>query len=202
MQIWYSKLNEKKGGFSVVKRCAWVSDLPAMQDYHDEEWGRPEHDPQKLFELLSLETYQAGLSWQTVLKKRAAFKIAFYDYDLAKVAAMTPADIERLLTDSAIIRNRRKLTATVANARAIMTWNDPVDFANWLWAFVDNRPIRHTIRTTADLPATTALSKLVARELKKKGFKFVGPTTVYSFLEAAGLVNDHELTCDWAPEKQ
>ncbi|WP_261810585.1 DNA-3-methyladenine glycosylase I [Levilactobacillus humaensis] len=186
----------------MVKRCTWVSDSPSMQDYHDEEWGRPEHNPQKLFELLSLETYQAGLSWQTVLNKRAAFKTAFYDYDLAKVAAMTPADIERLLTNAAIIRNRRKLEATVANAQAILTWDDPADFASWLWAFVDGQPIRHTIHSMADLPATTDLSKQVARELKKKGFKFVGPATVYSFLEAAGLINDHELSCDWAPEKQ
>ncbi|MFD1454621.1 DNA-3-methyladenine glycosylase I [Levilactobacillus lanxiensis] len=186
----------------MVKRCDWATSSPEMERYHDEEWCRPEHDEQRLFELLCLETYQAGLSWQTVLNKRAAFQRDFYNYDLKRVAAMTDADIERLLQDAEIIRNRQKLVATVNNARVILNWPAESTFSAWLWSFVDGKPIRHAIASDAQLPATTDLAQHISREMKKRGFKFVGPTTTYSFLQAAGLVNDHLLSCDWAPENQ
>lgn len=186
----------------MAKRCDWANSSPAMQQYHDEEWCRPEHNQQKLFELLCLETYQAGLSWQTVINKRAAFQQDFHEFKIEQVAAMTSADVDQLMTDSRIIRNRRKLEATVNNARVIHEWSAPVDFSSWLWQFVGGQPIRHAVTTTADMPATTDLAQHISREMKKLGFKFVGPTTVYSFLQAAGLVNDHLLSCDWAPENQ
>lgn len=186
----------------MVKRCAWAMSSAAMQRYHDEVWCRPEHDTRTLFELLCLETYQVGLSWQTVLNKQSAFEAAFHYYDIAAVAAMQSADIDRLMTNAAIIRNRRKLEATVNNARVLMNWPDTPDFATCLWDFVGGHPIRHKVTTDDEVPATTDLSQHISRELKKRGFKFVGPTTVYSFLQGAGLVNDHVLGCDWAPENQ
>jgi len=186
----------------MVKRCDWATSSPAMERYHDEEWCRPEHDEQRLFELLCLETYQAGLSWQTVLNKRAAFQRDFYSFELKRVAAMTPADVERLLQDSEIIRNRRKIEATINNAQVILNWPTTGHFSTWLWAFVGGQPIRHAIASTDQIPATTDQAQHISREMKKLGFKFVGPTTMYSFLQAAGLVNDHLLSCDWAPENQ
>ena len=186
----------------MVKRCPWAEKSSSLQQYHDTEWGRPQHDSQRLFELLCLETYQAGLSWQTVLNKRAAFRRDFYDYDLARVAAMTPADLARLQQDPTIIRNRLKLAATVNNARVILHWPTGSDFSTWLWAFVGEHPIRHRLTAADQVPATTDLAQHISREMKRRGFKFVGPTTVYSFLQAAGLINDHLLDCDWAPESQ
>ncbi|WP_047998818.1 DNA-3-methyladenine glycosylase I [Lactiplantibacillus herbarum] len=184
-----------------MERCSWANSTPAMQAYHDNEWGRPQHDQQRLFELLCLETYQAGLSWQTVLNKRAAFNEDFYDYDIEKVAAMTDEDVERLLTDARIIRHRQKLNATINNARVIRDWPAGPSFEEWLWSFVDNQPIRQAWTSATELPATNDLAKQISKALKKLGFKFVGPTTVYSYLQAAGLINDHLVSCDWAPEK-
>lgn len=186
----------------MTNRCDWANSSPEMQAYHDNEWGHPEHAVPVLFELLCLETYQAGLSWQTVINKRPAFRRDFYKYDVARVAAMTDDDLERLLTDKAIIRNRLKLTATINNARVLANWSESVPFDEWLWNFVDGRPVRHAVTTMAEMPATTELAKAIAKAMKKLGLKFVGPTTVYSFLQAAGLVNDHLLSCDWAPENQ
>ncbi|MGQ4558138.1 DNA-3-methyladenine glycosylase I [Levilactobacillus hammesii] len=186
----------------MVNRCDWATSSPKMTRYHDEEWGRPEHDEQTLFELLCLETYQAGLSWQTVLNKREAFEAAFHRFDIATVAAMKPADVDQLMTNAAIIRNRRKLEATVNNAQVLLNWPDPSDFSTWLWAFVGGQPIRHHFSSASQIPGTTDLAQHISRELKKRGFKFVGPTTVYSFLQGAGLVNDHLMSCDWAPENR
>lgn len=186
----------------MVTRCPWANSSASMQAYHDQEWGRPQHDEQALFELLCLETYQAGLSWQTVLNKRAAFRQDFYDFDVARVAAMTATDLDRCLHDPAIIRNRLKLNATVNNARVIRDWSGPATFSAWLWDFVGGQPIRHHFTTSDQVPPTTDLAQHVSRELKKRGFKFVGPTTVYSWMQAAGLINDHLLSCDWAPERQ
>lgn len=186
----------------MVTRCSWANGSPSLQHYHDTEWGRPVHDNRQLFELLCMETYQAGLSWQTVLNKRAAFHRAFADYDLVQVAVMTPTDLERLRHDESIIRNRLKLAATVTNAQVILHWPAGSDFSTWLWAFVGGRPIRHHWTQTDQIPPTTDLAQHISREMKKRGFKFVGPTTVYSFLQAAGLVNDHLISCDWAPENQ
>lgn len=189
------------GVTKMVKRCDWAVASPTMQRYHDEEWGRPEHDQQKLFALLCLETYQAGLSWQTVLNKRAAFTQDFYEFDLQRVAAMTPADVDQLLQDTRIIRNRRKLEATINNAQVILNWPEG-NFETWLWHFVGGQPIRHHFTQTSEIPGTTDLAQHISREMKKRGLKFVGPTTVYSFLQAAGLINDHLMSCDWAPENQ
>jgi len=186
----------------MVKRCEWATSSPEMQRYHDEVWGRPEHDEQKLFELLCLETYQAGLSWQTVLNKQAAFETAFHGFDVATVAAMQPADVDQLMTNAAIIRNRRKLEATVNNAQTLVNWSDTTDFSTWLWGLVGNQPIHHHLTSADQIPGTTDLAQHISREMKKRGFKFVGPKTVYSFLQAAGLVNDHLMSCDWAPENQ
>jgi len=183
-----------------MKRCDWANSTPLMQEYHDNEWGRPQHDQQKLFELLSLETYQAGLSWQTVLNKRAAFKEDFYNYDIARVAAMTDDDLDRLLQDERIIRHRQKLAATINNAKVIQNWSASSSYSDWLWSFVDGQPIRQAWKTAAEMPATNDLAKHVSKEMKKLGFKFVGPTTIYSYLQGAGLINDHLVDCDWAPE--
>lgn len=185
-----------------MKRCTWAESSDLMRAYHDQEWGHPQHDPQKLFELLCLETYQAGLSWQTVLNKRAAFEADFHHYDIEQVAAMTTDDLARLMTDERIIRNRLKLTATINNARVIRDWPAGSSFATWLWDFVDNQPIRQAWQRMDQMPATNDLAKRVSKEMKKRGFKFVGPTTIYSYLQAAGLINDHLVDCDWAPENQ
>ncbi|KEZ16192.1 DNA-3-methyladenine glycosylase I [Lactiplantibacillus plantarum] len=183
-----------------MQRCAWADSSPAMQAYHDNEWGRPQHNQQRLFELLCLETYQAGLSWQTVLNKRAAFNEDFADYDVDQVAAMTTADVEQLLTDARIIRHRQKLMATINNARVIRDWPAGEDFATWLWAFVDNQPIRQAWASIDEVPATNDLAQQVSKEMKRRGFKFVGPTTIYSYLQATGLINDHVVDCPFAPE--
>jgi len=186
----------------MVKRCEWATSSPEMQRYHDEVWGRPEHSEQKLFELLCLETYQAGLSWQTVLNKQVAFETAFHNFDVATVAVMKPEEVDQLMTNAAIIRNRRKLEATVNNAQVLVNWSEATDFSTWLWAFVGNQPIRHQLTSVDQIPGTNDLAQHISREMKRHGFKFVGPKTVYSFLQAAGLVNDHLLSCDWAPENQ
>lgn len=185
-----------------MKRCTWAESSDEMRAYHDHEWGRPQRDSQKLFALLCLETYQAGLSWQTVLNKRAAFEEDFGGFQIAPVAAMTPADVERLMQDPRIIRNRLKLNATVNNARVIRDWPVGPSFADWLWDFVGQRPVRQAWQSADQVPATNELAKRIAKALKARGFKFVGPTTVYAFLQAAGLINDHLADCDWAPENQ
>jgi len=169
-----------------------------MINYHDQEWGRPCYDDQTLFELLSLETYQAGLSWRTVLHKRVAFRQAFANYDLATVAAFTAADIDKLLTNAAIIRHRQKLIATVANAQAILRIQKQYgSFQIFLWAMVNNQPVDHQVTDYQAMPGANTLSTKLSKQLKQLGFKFVGPVTVYSFMQAAGLVNDHEITCAW-----
>ncbi|AYG39122.1 DNA-3-methyladenine glycosylase I [Lactiplantibacillus pentosus] len=185
-----------------MERCAWANSSSVMQAYHDNEWGRPQHDPQRLFELLCLETYQAGLSWQTVLNKRAAFNEDFANYDIATVAKMTTADVERLLQDARIIRHRQKLMATLNNARVIANWPAGSDFATWLWSFVDGQPIRQAWASINDVPATNDLTRQISKQMKQRGFKFVGPTTIYSYLQAVGIINDHVRDCPCAPENE
>lgn len=185
-----------------MERCAWANSSPAMQAYHDNEWGHPQHDSQRLFELLCLETYQAGLSWQTVLNKRAAFDEDFAYYNIERVAAMTSADVDCLLTDARIIRHRQKLMVTINNARVIRDWPAGDNFADWLWSFVDGHPIRQAWSSIDELPATNALAQRVSKEMKRRGFKFVGPTTIYSYLQATGIINDHVIDCPWAPENR
>lgn len=176
----------------IITRCAWVNDNQLMQQYHDHEWGRPCHDDQKLFELLSLEMMQAGLSWQTVLNKRANFRKAFYNFDVNKVAKMDN-QIGSLMQDAGIIRNHLKINAIINNAKIIQ--NLDVSFNEYVWQFVDNKPIKHHYNNHKQIPATDDLAKNMSKQMKKAGFKFAGPVIVYSFMQAAGLVNDHEENC-------
>lgn len=178
------------------QRCAWAdttNDL--MRQYHDTEWGRPSHDNRHLFELLSLEIMQAGLSWQTVLNKRAAFKAAFADFDYQQVAQMTP-QIPMLLKNDQIIRNRMKVTAMIKNANAVeQLVANGTDFDHYVWNFVSNQLIQHHIERHEQVSNTTDLAKRMSKQMKKDGFAFTGPVVVYSFMQAAGLVNDHEIGC-------
>ncbi|WP_297849336.1 DNA-3-methyladenine glycosylase I [uncultured Desulfovibrio sp.] len=177
-------------------RCAWAGDSPIYVHYHDNEWGRPVHDDNRLFEMLVLEGMQAGLSWLTVLKKREAFREAFDGFDPGKVARYGEATIQKLLTNEKIIRNRLKVNAAVTNARAFLAIQKKHgSFDNFIWAYVNHTPIENHRKTIADIPATTALSDQISRDLKKSGFKFVGSTIIYAFMQATGMVNDHVTDC-------
>ena len=177
-------------------RCPWAGDDPLMQAYHDHEWGVPLRDDRALFELLTLEGAQAGLSWRTVLQRRQGYREVFDGFDLKRIAAYTPDDIEARRADSRIIRNRAKIQATVGNARAALRTIDELGSLDALiWSFVDGRPLRNAFRTLDDIPAETDISRAMSRDLKRRGFKFVGPTICYAFMQAAGLVNDHVVTC-------
>lgn len=164
-----------------------------MQAYHDEEWGVPERDPRALWEKLQLDGFQAGLAWITVLRKRDAFRKAFKGFDPAKVAKFGDKDVERLLGDAGIIRSRAKIEATIGNARAYLAMRDAgEDFAAFCWSFVDDEPLRGD---GVEVPAKTPLSEAFSKELRRRGFKFVGPTIVYAWMQAVGLVNDHSAHC-------
>ncbi len=179
------------------ERCSWTlgSDT-LMRAYHDEEWGVPLHDDRKLFEFLVLESAQAGLSWRTILNKREGYRRAFADFDPEAVARFTDEDISRLLADTSIVRNRQKIQAAIANARAFLKIVERHgSFDAWIWRFVDGRPIQNHWRRLEQLPALTPLSTLIAKELKKNGFSFLGPTTVYAHMQATGMVNDHVVRC-------
>ena len=177
-------------------RCSWAGDLPLYVEYHDREWGRPVHDDAKLFELLILEGMQAGLSWITVLKKREAFRSAFDGFDPERVARYGGDKIQELLADKGIIRNRLKINAAVANARAFLEVREKHgSFDRFIWAYVDGAPIQNRWETEAEIPASTPLSCRISGDLKKLGFRFAGPTVVYAFMQAAGLVNDHVADC-------
>mgnify|MGYP002739258742 FL=1 len=171
---------------------------PLYVAYHDEEWGQPLHDDRALFELLCLETYQSGLSWETVLNKRQGFREAFHGYQIQAVAEMTDGELEALLENPAIIRNRAKLFATRANAQAFLQVQKTYgSFDAYLWSFVDGQTIINDVPDYHLAPAKTALSEKLSQDLKKRGFKFTGPVAVLSFLQAAGLVDDHENDCEW-----
>ncbi|HKB20940.1 MAG TPA: DNA-3-methyladenine glycosylase I [Gaiellaceae bacterium] len=176
-----------------MKRCAWVpgSD-PQYVAYHDEEWGLPSRDERHLFEMLTLEGAQAGLSWSTILRKREGYRKAFADFDAAKVASFTSKDVERLLADPGIVRNRLKVESAVNNAQRILELES---LSHYLWSFVDGQPKVNRFRKLADIPAETAESKTMSKDLKKRGFRFVGPTVCYAFMQACGLVNDHTVDC-------
>ncbi|WP_125980649.1 DNA-3-methyladenine glycosylase I [Loigolactobacillus iwatensis] len=179
-----------------IQRCTWAEADPLLQAYHDQEWCRPTHNDRTLFELLCMETYQAGLSWLIVLRKRAAFHRYFHDYDPQAVAQMPLAEIDSAMLDPAIIRNRRKLEATVINAQSFLTiQSQQGSFASYLWQFVADQPIEHQITDAKELPAKNELSQQIAKDLKQRGFKFMGPVTTYSFIQAAGLINDHVMGC-------
>jgi DNA-3-methyladenine glycosylase I len=173
-------------------RCAWAGNDALMRTYHDTEWGVPQHDSRALWELLMLEGFQAGLSWITVLRKREAFRKEFKGFDPKKVARFGEADIERLLNNPGIIRSRAKIQATIDAARIYLEMeNAGEDFAAWLWGITGGKPIRNA----GPVPAQTPLSEEMSKQLKKRGFKFVGPVIVYAFMQAAGMVNDHSAGC-------
>jgi DNA-3-methyladenine glycosylase I len=172
-------------------RCWWGSSTPEYIRYHDDEWGRPVHDDRALFEKLSLEAFQSGLSWLTILRKREAFRAAFANFEIERVAAFDEADVERLMADAGIVRNRAKVDATIANARAAAALDVPL--AELLWSFAPEA--RPRPRASADTPASTPESTAMAKELKRRGFRFVGPTTAYAMMQACGLVDDHVEGC-------
>lgn len=177
---------------SLKTRCTWCGSDPLYVAYHDGEWGVPEFDSRALWELLMLEGFQAGLAWIIVLRKREAFRKAFRGFDPEKVARFGGKDIERLMGDAGIVRARAKIEATIAGARIFLAMRDEgVDFAEWAWELVGGKPIQNT----GPLPAQTPLSVSVSKELKRRGFKFVGPTIVYAWMQAAGMVNDHAAEC-------
>ncbi|WP_035338964.1 MULTISPECIES: DNA-3-methyladenine glycosylase I [Dickeya] len=179
-----------------MTRCGWVTQDTLYLDYHDHEWGKPCTDGRALFELLCLEGQQAGLSWITVLKKRQHYRHCFHNFDPQRVAAMTEADIDRLVQDAGIIRHRGKITAIIRNARALLAMQQQgEDFATFIWSFVAGQPQVNHPATLAEVPAKTAVSDAMSKALKKRGFTFIGSTICYAFMQAAGLVNDHVTTC-------
>jgi DNA-3-methyladenine glycosylase I len=179
---------------AMPQRCQWVPlDDPLYLAYHDEEWGVPIHDDRHLFEMLTLEGAQAGLSWRTILSKREGYRKAFAGFDVGAIARFTPTKVELLLADESIVRNRLKIESTIANARAITALHMSLD--ELLWSFVGGAPKQNEWGELADVPAETPESEAMSTELKRRGFRFVGPTVCYAFMQAAGLVNDHVTTC-------
>ncbi|MHB8095428.1 MAG: DNA-3-methyladenine glycosylase I [Candidatus Aminicenantales bacterium] len=179
-----------------MKRCGWESTDPLMIAYHDEEWGVPVHDDRKLFEFLVLDAFQAGLSWAIILRKREGFRKAFSGFDPRRIAGYTKKNAARLLSDSGIIRNRLKVAATIHNARRFLEVQKEFGtFDAYIWGFVGGRTIRNRFRSLKDLPATSPESDAMSKDLKARGFKFVGSTICYAFMQAAGLVNDHTVDC-------
>jgi DNA-3-methyladenine glycosylase I len=180
-----------------IKRCQWVPENdPLYVAYHDDEWGVPLHDDRLLFELLTLEGAQAGLSWSTILKKRDGYRSAFAGFDPAKVARFDARKVERLLQDPGIVRNRLKVESTVANARATLAVQEELGSLDaYLWSFAGGSPLQNRWRKLGELPAETTESRAMSKDLKRRGFRFVGPTVCYAFMQAAGLVNDHVVSC-------
>ena len=177
-------------------RCPWCGMDPLYVRYHDEEWGKPVHDDQKHFECLTLESAQAGLSWITILRKRENYRLAYANFEVQQVASFTDEDVERLLADSGIVRNRRKIEASINNAKQFIKLQEEFgSFDSYIWSFVNDAPILNTWNRLEDVPATTELSERLSKDLKRRGFKFLGPTTVYAHLQATGLVNDHLTSC-------
>ncbi len=181
----------------MIKRCAWADSTPLMAKYHDTEWGVPAHDDRTLFELLTLEGAQAGLSWSTILNKRANYRAAFADFDARKVARFNRRKVTALMLNPGIVRNRLKIESTVSNAEAFIALQQHFgSFDRYLWNFVDGSPIRNRWRAQPRVPASTPLSDCISKDLKTRGFRFVGSTICYAFMQATGMVNDHLVTCD------
>ncbi|MBN2081864.1 DNA-3-methyladenine glycosylase I [bacterium] len=180
----------------MLQRCPWPGDDPLMQRYHDEEWGVPLYDDAKLFEFLLLEGMQAGLSWMTILKKRENFRRAFAGFDAVKVARFNQQKVERLMQDAGIIRNRLKIEGAVASARAFLAVKDEFgSFSDYIWRFTDGKPVNNRWKSLSEIPGETELARTISKDLKKRGFRFVGPTIVYAHLQATGMVNDHLVSC-------
>jgi len=186
-----------------IKRCDWAGDDPLYQKYHDEEWGVPVYDDDTLFEILILETFQAGLSWITILRKRENFRKAFDQFDYKKIAKYDTKKENKLLQNAGIIRNKLKIKAAISNAQAFLKVQEEFgSFSKYIWAFVDGKPIQNKFNTMSELPANTPLSNKISKDLKKRGFKFVGPTVVYAHMQSCGMVNDHLTTCFKHKENQ
>jgi DNA-3-methyladenine glycosylase I len=181
---------------SMPVRCEWASDDSLYVDYHDKEWGVPVHDDQELFELLILEGAQAGLSWITILRKREGYRNAFDGFDPNIVAAYDQAKLDEMRQDQGIVRNRLKIESAVRNAKAFLQIQQEIgSFNDYIWGFVDHHPIQNSWKQMSDLPASTPLSEQISRDLKKRGFNFVGPTIVYAYMQSIGMVNDHTMDC-------
>lgn len=181
---------------SDMRRCAWARGTEGMVRYHDEEWGVPEHDDARLFEFLILEGAQAGLSWRTILERREGYRAAFDEFDMAAVAAFDDARMAALVEDTAIIRNKAKIRSAVNNARAALAVREEFGSLDaYLWGFVDGRPIQNAWRTMEEVPAQTDISVAMSKDMKRRGFSFVGPTVMYAFMQSMGIVNDHLVDC-------
>ncbi|WP_425398657.1 DNA-3-methyladenine glycosylase I [Aeoliella sp.] len=179
-----------------MKRCDWALASTAETEYHDAEWGVPSWDDSHLFEMITLEGAQAGLSWSTILNKRQGYRRAFREFDPAKVARFTAAKVEKLLGDASIVRHRGKIESTINNAKAVLAVQaEHGSLADFVWQFVDGKPIKNRWRSMGDIPAETDESRAMSKALKKAGFRFVGPTTCYAFMQAVGMVNDHLTSC-------
>lgn len=180
-----------------MKRCKWVNPKNKLYvRYHDEEWGMPVHDDIKLFEMLVLEGAQAGLSWETILKRRETYKIAYIGFDPKIVANFNEEDKKRLLNDKGIIRNKLKVDASIINAKSFLKIQGEFgSFDNYIWSYVKNKPIKNSFKSLSELPANTKLSDQISKDLKNRGFKFVGSTIIYAFMQAVGMVNDHTVDC-------
>ena len=192
------KAPAKKAPAKAVTRCNWETDDPLALDYHDNRWCKPVHDDQELFAMLVLESMQAGLSWNAILQKEAAFRKAFNDFDIAKVAGYKKRKIDSLMNNEKIVRNQRKIEAAVANAQAVLKIQEEFgSFDKYIWSFTDGKVVDHHLKKESDMPASDALSERVAKDMKKRGFKFVGPVIVYSYLQGIGVINDHIESCSF-----
>jgi DNA-3-methyladenine glycosylase I len=189
---WTHSLIEHDDGLS---RCGWPGTDPLYVAYHDEEWGVPEYDSRALFEKLLLDGFQAGLSWITILRKRDAFRRAFEGFEPEKIARFDDAQVAVLMADAGIVRNRAKIDAAVTSARAFLALQAEQGFSDYLWGFLEGRPIVNRFTTLGQIPAATPLAETISKDLKKRGFRFVGPTIVYAFMQATGMVNDHLVGC-------
>lgn len=184
------------------KRCGWVTDDPRYREYHDREWGVPSRDDRHLFEMLTLEGAQAGLSWLTILKKRDGYRRAFADWDVEKIARFSEAKQAALMRDEGIVRNRLKISSTVGNARSFLKVQKEFGaFAEYLWSFTDGKTVSSRAKTFRDLPAKTPLSDAISKDMKRRGFRFVGSTIVYAYLQAVGIAEDHETGCASKPKR-
>jgi len=178
------------------KRCSWPSDDSLMIKYHDEEWGVPVHNDRKLFEFLVLDAFQAGLSWSIILKKRNNFRKAFDNFNPEKIAKYTQKDVKRLLSDEGIVRNKLKINATISNAKEFLKIKKEFKgFSKYIWQFTGYKTINNKLKSLKDIPAKTKESDMMSKDMKKRGFKFVGSTICYAFMQAAGMVNDHTVSC-------
>lgn len=180
----------------IMKRCQWANGSEIYEKYHDEEWGVPVYDDRKLFEFIILESAQAGLSWITILKRREGYRSAFANFDPEAVAAFDASKVEDLMQDTGIIRNRKKIESAIGNARAFLRVQKEFgSFSQYIWGFVDHQPITNHFKSGDELPAKTALSEAIAKDLKKRGFSFLGPVVMYAHMQATGMVNDHFTDC-------